>query len=126
VTVDRPAPTANSKPPIEVTPILPVSAMPETIAFYEAAGFEVNPYDDKYAFVNYGDQPVFDLGLSDDLDPATNRAAVFIVVIDADAWHARLSEHQLPVSAIENMPWGMREFTLSDPSGNRLRIGNPI
>lgn len=81
-----------------------------------SAGFEVNPCDDRYAFVHYGDQPVFDVSLSDDLDPATNRAGAFIVVAEADAWHARLSEQQFPVTAIENMPWGY---------GNRLRIGHP-
>ena len=29
----------------------------------------------------------------------------------------------LQVSAIEDMPWGMHEFTLKDPSGNNIRIG---
>jgi catechol 2,3-dioxygenase-like lactoylglutathione lyase family enzyme len=30
------------------------------------------------------------------------------------------------VSDIEDKPWGMREFTLEDPNGHRLRVGHPI
>jgi hypothetical protein len=26
----------------------------------------------------------------------------------------------------EDMPWGMHEFTLTDPSGNRIRTGRAI
>jgi hypothetical protein len=29
----------------------------------------------------------------------------------------------LQVTPIDDMPWGMREFTLTDPSGNNIRIG---
>lgn len=32
----------------------------------------------------------------------------------------------LPVTPIANQPWGMREFTLTDPSGNNIRIGGSI
>jgi hypothetical protein len=30
------------------------------------------------------------------------------------------------VTAIADQPWGMREFTLTDPSGNAVRIGRPV
>src|SRR6266536_5330952 len=40
-----------------------------------------------------------------------------------DAWHARMSAAGLPVTPLQEEPWGMREFTLTDPSGNHLRIG---
>ena len=30
------------------------------------------------------------------------------------------------MTAIEDMPWGMHEFTLTDPSGNHIRIGRSI
>jgi hypothetical protein len=28
--------------------------------------------------------------------------------------------------AIEDLRWGMHEFTLTDPSGNRIRIGRKV
>ena len=108
---------------LDVTPTLPVRAMPEAIAFYETAGFDVASYDAGFAFVRYAGASVFDLALKPDLDPASNGAGCFITTADADQWHTRLGSAGLPVTAIADMPWGMREFTLTDPSGNHLRIG---
>lgn len=108
---------------LDVTPTLPVRAMPEAIGFYEAAGFDVRGYDDNYAFVQFADASVFDLDLHERTDPANNGAGCFMITDDPDRWHTRLSAAGLPVTPIADMPWGMREFTLTDPSGNHLRIG---
>ena len=111
---------------LDVTPTLPVRVMPEAISFYETAGFHVHANDDNFAFVQYADASVFDLDLKEQTDPASNGAGCFIVAGDPDQWHTRLSAAGFPVTAIADMPWGMREFTLTDPSGNRLRIGRSI
>lgn len=108
---------------LDVTPTLPVRSMPEAIQFYETAGFDVESYDGGFAFVRYAGSSVFDLTLKGGLDPANNGAGCFIITDDADEWHARLSAVGLPVTAIADMPWGMHEFSLTDSSGNRLRIG---
>ncbi len=110
---------------LDVTTTLPVRAMPEAIGFYETAGFDVESYDGGFAFVHYAGASVFDLDLDlrENVDPTTNGAGCFITTDDADQWHARLAAAGLPVTAIADMPWGMREFALTDPSGNRLRIG---
>ncbi len=110
---------------LDVTPILPVLDLPVSIAFYEAAGFQVRTYPQGgYAFVGYDGESAFDLDQADTaMDPATNPAGCYVIVPDVDAWHARLSATALPVTEPADMPWGMREFTLTDPSGNHLRIG---
>lgn len=112
------------------TPTLPVMDMGDAVAFYERAGFGVRVYADDggdpgegFAFVEYDGQSVFDLEAVADLDPAANRAACYLITADADAWHARLSASGLPVTPLADQPWGMREFTLADPSGNHIRIG---
>jgi catechol 2,3-dioxygenase-like lactoylglutathione lyase family enzyme len=112
------------------TPTLPVTDLREATVFYERAGFGVRVYkedhDDPgngFAFVSYDDQSVFDLDVVD-IDPAANRAGCYLIVQDADAWHARMLADGLPVTSIEDQPWGMREFTLTDPSGNHVRIGH--
>jgi catechol 2,3-dioxygenase-like lactoylglutathione lyase family enzyme len=113
---------------LDVTPILPVLDMPISIRFYEAAGFTVREYEPGggYAFVTHDDESVFDLAVSEDaLDPATNRAGCYVIVPDVDAWHDRLDEARLPVTDPADQPHGMREFVLTDPNGNRLRIGHP-
>jgi hypothetical protein len=111
---------------LDVTPILPVRVMVEAIDFYKAAGFDVASYDGGFAFVRYADASVFDLDLNEGIDPAHNGAGCYIITDDADEWHTRLLAAGLPVSPIGDMAWGMREFTLTDPSGNHLRIGRSV
>jgi uncharacterized glyoxalase superfamily protein PhnB len=111
----------------EVTPILPVRDLEEALGFYKTAGFDVRAYDDGgYAFVSYQDEGAFDLDEIEGLDRTTNAAGCFIVVDRVDQWHHELEAAGLPVTRVENQPWGMREFTLTDPSGNRLRIGRGV
>lgn len=111
---------------LDVTATLPVSNMDEAVGFYESAGFDVEQYDAGFAFVRFGDQSVFDLDLAADMDSTSNHAGCYVITADADAWHARFTAAGLPVTAIEDMPWGMHEFTLTDPSGNNVRIGRNI
>lgn len=109
---------------VDSTPSLPVVDMPATIAFYEAAGFQVRSYDAGLAFVTFNDVSVFDLDLNPAIDPERNGAGCYLIVPDADSWRERMVAAGLPVTAIEDTPWGMREFALTDPNGNRIRIGS--
>lgn len=111
---------------IEVTPTLPVSDMGEAIRFYEAADFDIERYDDGFAFVRSNDQSLFDLEFAADMDSATNHAGCYIITAHADEWHHRFSTAGLQVTPIEGTPWGMREFTLTDPSGNNVRVGRSV
>jgi len=115
------------------TPTLPVADLAEAVAFYERAGFGVRLYDDGpdetgegFAFVDFDGQSVFDLDGIPGLDRSANRAACYLITRDADAWHERLAAAGLSVTELVNQPWGMREFTLTDTSGNHIRIGRTI
>ena len=55
--------------------------------------------------------------------PEANHAGCYLITSDVDEWHRRLLAADLKVTPIEDMPWGMHEFTLTDPSGNKIRIG---
>lgn len=37
-----------------------------------------------------------------------------------------MSEAGLPITSLADQPWGMREFTRTDPSGNHIRIGRGV
>ena len=111
---------------IDVTPTLPVIDMDQAVRFCEAAGLDVERYDDGFAFVHLNDQSVFDLDLTADMAPQSNHAGCYIITHDVDDWHARLLAAGLKVTSIEDMPWGMHEFTLTDPSGNNIRIGRNL
>ena len=108
---------------IDVTPTLPVAEMTKTVEFWEAAGFDVSRYDDGFAFVSFDGQSVFDLDLVEGFDPAANCAGCYIITAQTEAWHAQFAAAGMSVTSIGDMPWGMREFTVTDPNGNRIRIG---
>jgi catechol 2,3-dioxygenase-like lactoylglutathione lyase family enzyme len=111
---------------LDVTPTLPVRDMEEATRFWQAAGFDVDHYSDDFAFVQYRDRSVFDLDRIAGLDPATNHAGCYIVTEQTDEWHARFVAAGLAVTPVEDMPWSMHEFTLTDTSGNRIRIGRSV
>jgi uncharacterized glyoxalase superfamily protein PhnB len=118
---------------VNSTPTLPVADLVEATSFYEQAGFGVRVYvndsnepGEGFAFVDYDGQSVFDLDVAADFDPAANRAGCYLITADADAWHDRMMTAGLPVTSIADQPWGMREFTLTDPSGNHVRIGRGV
>lgn len=106
-------------------PILPVHDLDAVEAFLTALGADVERYDDAYAWVRYADCEVFHLAVHDDLDPGANRSALYLHVPDVDAVHAALVAAGHDVAAPVVQPWGMRECSVRDPSGNLLRIGTP-
>ena len=115
------------------TSTLPVRDMADAVAFYERAGFGVRVYTDEngdggdgFAFVDFDGQSVFDLDAAADLDPSANRAGCYLIANDADAWHAHMTATGLPVTPMADETWGMRELALTDPSGNRVRIGRAV
>lgn len=101
--------------------VFPVADMAAAADFYASLGLRVDRYDDGYAWVLDGDDEVAHLALVDGLDPDTNHAAGYWHVQNADAWHERFSAGT--PGPLLDQPWGMREFTLVDPSGNTLRVG---
>ena len=112
---------------LDVTPILPVLDMAKSVAFYEGAGFNVHVYRDEseeggFAYVHYDEQSVFDLGLVE----SAERASCFISVPNSDEWHARFAILGYDITPLQDESWGMREFVLTDPNGNRLRFGHRL
>jgi len=53
-------------------------------------------------------------------------------VQDADALYREFASLGLPseglphLTAPDDEPWGMREFTLKDPAGNLIRVGHEL
>ena len=95
---------------VDVTPTLPVRDIDEASRFFEAAGFDVERCDDGFAFVRTGDESLFDLDRIEGLEPRSNHAGCYIITADTDDWHARFTAAGLPVTPVQDMPWGMHEF----------------
>lgn len=117
---------ANAAGIVSATPIFATADMAASQRFYEAAGFQVDAYDDGYAFVLRGGAEVLHLAGSDVVDPGRNAAALYINTPLAEQWHAAWRAAGLPVSEIADQEHGMREFDVADPSGNVVRVGTNL
>ncbi len=105
--------------PIVSTAILCVDDMTTATDFYRRLGFTVDLFDDDYAIVGSADAEMLHLQKRN----CDSRGSVYLNVPDVDDWHRRCDSAGAPVTIVEDQIWGMREFTATDPSGNRLRIG---
>ncbi len=107
---------------IEATPVLSVPDLDAAEAFWAAVGQEVERWSGGgYAFVG-DDGEVVHLGE----DPDGGPPSCILVVSDVDDWHRRWDDAGYGPGPVEDMPYGMREFSITDTGGNRVRICTPI
>ena len=114
-------------------PILPSRSVNDTLAFYRRLGFDGKiwgaPYF--YAILTRGTVELH-FFTHDQLRPAESSAGCYIRVSDVegicrDFTLAELPRRGIPrQDALEDKPWGMREFAIVDPDGNLLRIGQTL
>lgn len=115
-------------------PILPARDLEEIRAFYERLGFV--PWHRgrglwEYAIFSRG-HLVVHFFAEPGLTPSANETSCYWRVRDADRLYQELARLGLPSAGIPRLtapadePWGMREFTLVDPSGNLVRVGHDL
>lgn len=122
---DGPLPFVPRRPSLK--PILPVDDLAAVSDFYRRLGFEVDSYDDGYAWVKHCGWEYLHLRRVDSVDG--NEASAYVHVDDADTWLTALlaaSDGSVEIGPIADMPWGMREFSFTDPSGNLVRFGHNL
>ena len=108
-----------------ITPMLPVRNLPASVAFYEALGFRVDKRNDewRWAMLSFGDCRLM-LDESINVHPQAPRDAVlYFYLDDVAAYHARVRTNGVSVPELDFTFYGMTEFRLDDPDGNRLWIG---
>jgi hypothetical protein len=112
-------------------PILPAVDVHGTRTFYESLGFRPGYHHHRYEILRRGNLVVH-LEARDDLVPSANTTSCYWRVADADALYREFALLGLPpegsprLTPICDEPWGMREFTLKDPSGNLIRVGHEL
>ncbi len=112
-----------------VTTILPVSDTDEAIEFYRRLGFDVERFDDGYAWVRTCGWEIFQLAQVPSPDPGASVASAYVHVTDADAWHVAITAaaaDDAAIGVVVDQPWGMREFVVTDPDGNVVRFGRNL
>jgi catechol 2,3-dioxygenase-like lactoylglutathione lyase family enzyme len=104
-----------------VIPNVPVRDVPAAQEWYrETLGLDVNwIWQDNFGSVGSGYVELF-LYESDDPKPVV--CSVFVDDVDAIYERSRGGGGEI-VSELELKPWDVREFSIRDPDGNVLRIG---
>ncbi|MFG3406705.1 bleomycin resistance protein [Streptomyces sp. NPDC048142] len=123
-------------------PMLPcrTSLIETTVDFYTALGFETtylqkSPY--AYAAVERGSVELQLYGMKE-YEPAFSHSGCYVLTDDVDGLHAafraglkeaygRVPARGLPrIGPLKDMSYGMRQFLVTDPTGNTIRVGQPI
>ncbi len=108
---------------LTITPEIPVRDVVASQRYYrDVYGLKIGwiAQDESYGALYV---ETFELFLKRTDDPAPGHVCC-VRVDDVEAVHARLAEAGANVvSPLEDKPWRMREFTVADPDGQLLRIG---
>ena len=108
--------------PEKVVPVLRVADARKSAEWYSRLGFSVEgehqfaPNMPIYAFLKRGENQ---LHLSEHQGDAKPDTLVYFYVDDVDSIASEFAV------VVKEQPWGMREVWLTDPDGNRWRIGGP-
>ncbi|MDH5831213.1 VOC family protein [Luteimonas sp. M1R5S18] len=110
---------------MHLVPMLPVRSMPAAVDFYRRLGFAVEQRNDqwRWARVALGDCRLM-LDESINVHPGAPRSGVlYLYPDDVVAYHAMVRGNGVDVPPLETTFYGMTEFRIADPDGNRLWIG---
>lgn len=113
---------------VEIKAFVPARDLAQSIAFYQALGFEVPWHDEALAYVRNGETSF--LLQQFYVAEHANNFMMHMLVHNADDWHRRVCESgvvqtfAVRLGEPEDRPWRIRDFTLTDPTGVLWRIGH--
>ena len=108
-----------------LVPMQPVRNMPVSVAFYEKLGFVVENRNDEWgwAMLRCGN---CQLMLDQSINPHVGIPRISVLYLYPDNvrdFHRHAQGNGLPVPDLDVTFYGMTEFRIEDPDGNRLWIG---
>ena len=121
-------------------PLLPCRTIQPVVDFYTALGFEVTflqTSPNPFAAVRRGDVDLQFFGMKQ-YEPSASYSTCYVLTDDVDAMHAafraglkaaygRVPSRGLPrLGPLRDMSYGVRQFLMTDPGGNCIRVGQPI
>lgn len=115
---------------VEIKAFVPAREFPESLAFYKALGFGITMESDDLAYVSHG-RTAFLLSHFYHPEHADN-FVMHMLVANADGWYQNVldsgvaTRFSVRTSPPDDRPWGIRDFTLIDPTGVLWRIGHVI
>jgi uncharacterized glyoxalase superfamily protein PhnB len=108
-----------------IIPMLPVHSIAHSVAFYEKLGFTVEQRNDSWgwAMLICGDCRIM-IDRSINTQPGAPRQSVlYLYLEDIHSYHRQVRGTGLDIPDLDTTFYGMTEFRLDDPDGNRLWIG---
>ncbi len=118
----------------QLTAILPSNDLDASEAFYRRLGFSrpaedrpADPAEDTYRMLKDGKGGHLHLtnAVEGWLVPGRNPFALYLYTEDVDRLAAEFAGEIIEKNGPEKKPWGMYEFSLSDPDGTLVRVGWP-
>ena len=106
-------------------PMLPVRSMPASVEFYKKLGFVVEQRNDgwRWAMLAF-DECRLMVDESINVHPDLPRTFVlYLYPDDIRAFHAQARGQGLDIPDLDVAFYGMTEFRIDDPDGNRLWVG---
>ena len=106
-------------------PMLQVRSMPASVESYQKLGFSVEQRNDdwRWAMLCFGECRLM-VDQSINVHPEVPRCSVLhLYPDDISGYHRQVRENGLDVPDLEVSFYGMTEFRIDDPDGNRLWIG---
>lgn len=109
-------------PAMVAIPILCSTDLDRTIDYYRSLGLQVVERHDSYLVMHAGAAELH--FTSEPVTSAPGQA--FLHVPDAAKMWKQLQIHGLAgIGPVQDQPTGLREFVVTDPDGNRIRVGTP-
>jgi catechol 2,3-dioxygenase-like lactoylglutathione lyase family enzyme len=106
-------------------PMLPVKSMPASIEFYQKLGFSVEKRNDDWGWAMLRfDECRLMVDQSINHHPTAPRQSVlYLYPEDIVEYHGQVRGNGLDIPDLDVTFYGLTEFRLDDPDGNRLWIG---
>lgn len=115
---------------IELKAFVPAKDFDLSKSFYLDLGFEIPWSSEDLAYVRHGETSFLLQHYS--VEELAHHFMMHLLVTDVESWWAMVEEkgtvekYGSSMTPIQNQPWGMKEFTLTDPSGVLWRIAQNI
>jgi len=106
-------------------PMLPVANVPASVEFYQKLGFGVEQRNDGWgwAMLRFDDcRLMLDRSINTDRN-APRQSVLYLYPENISQYHEQLRRSGLAVPDLDVTFYGMTEFRLDDPDGNKLWIG---
>lgn len=108
-----------------LVPMQPVRSMPDSVAFYEKLGFVVEARNDAWGWARLrcgGCELMLDRSIN--LHDGIPRISVlYLYPEDVVEFHRQARANGLEIPDLDGTFYGMLEFRIDDPDGNRLWVG---